>query len=266
MELLSTNMKNYSETTSGILYLVATPLGNLEDITLRAINTLKKVDLIAAEDTRRAKKLLTHYQITTPVTSYFEHTSFRKTQSLLAQLREGKDLALISEAGTPAISDPGYRLTKLAIENTIQITPIPGPSAVITALSGSGLPTHSFIFEGFLPRKTGKRRSLFLSLQDQERTLVFYESPRRLLSTLQDLLRVLGDRQIVVARELTKMFEEIVRGKTSDIIGSFEDKTIKGEITILVSGSSFPVNPSPLTDPEKCVKKAKRNKKSYGKD
>ena len=266
MVLPSTNMKKNSDTTCGILYLVATPLGNLEDITLRAINTLKEVDLIAAEDTRRAKKLLTHYQISTPVTSYFEHTSFKKTQSLLAHLKEGKDLALISEAGTPSISDPGYRLTRLAIENTITVIPIPGPSAVITALSASGLPTHSFIFEGFLPRKTGKRRNLFLSLQNQERTLVFYESPRRLLTTLQDLLQVLGDRQIVVARELTKMFEEIVRGKISEVIGVFEGKTIKGEITILVSGSSFPGNPSPLTDPVKCVNKARRNKKSYGKD
>jgi 16S rRNA (cytidine1402-2'-O)-methyltransferase len=259
-------MEKDLDANCGTLYLVATPLGNLEDITLRALNTLREVDLIAAEDTRRAKKLFAHYQITTPVTSYFEHTSFRKTQSLIAQLKEGKNLALISEAGTPSISDPGYKLTRLAIENSIQVTPIPGPSAVIAALSASGLPTHSFIFEGFLPRKTSKRRNLFLSLQDQERTLVFYESPRRLLTTLQDLLEVLGNRHIVVARELTKMFEEIVRGNITDVITVFEGKPVKGEITILVSGSTFPGNPAPLTGPVKCDTRSKRTKKSYGKN
>ena len=259
-------MEKDFDANCGTLYLVATPLGNLEDITLRALNTLREVDLIAAEDTRRAKKLFAHYQITTPVTSYFEHTSFRKTQSLISQLKEGKNLALISEAGTPSISDPGYKLTRLAIENSIQVTPIPGPSAVIAALSASGLPTHSFIFEGFLPRKTSKRRNLFLSLQDQERTLVFYESPRRLLTTLQELLEVLGNRHIVVARELTKMFEEIVRGNITDVITVFEGKTVKGEITILVSGSTFPGNPAPLTGPVKCDTRAKRTKKSYGKN
>ena len=254
------------DTTRGTLYLVATPLGNLQDITLRALHTLREANLIAAEDTRRAKKLLTHYQITTPVTSYFEHTSLRKTQSLISQLKEGKSIALISEAGTPSISDPGYKLTKLAIESSIQVTPIPGPSAVITALSASGLPTHSFIFEGFIPRKTSKRRNLFHSLQDQERTLVFYESPRRLLTTLQELLEVLGNRHIVVTRELTKMFEEIVRGNIADVITFFEGKTVKGEITILVSGSTYPGNPAPLTVPAKCDTRAGRTKKSYGKN
>lgn len=259
-------MQKNLDTTWGTLYLVATPLGNLEDITLRALHTLREANLIAAEDTRRAKKLLTHYQITTPVTSYFEHTSLRKTQSLISQLKEGKSIALISEAGTPSISDPGYKLTKLAIENSIQVTPIPGPSAVITALSASGLPTHSFIFEGFIPRKTSKRRNLFHSLQDQKRTLVFYESPRRLLTTLQELLEVLGNRHIVVARELTKMFEEIVRGNITDIITLFEGKTVKGEITILVSGSTYPGNPAPLTVPAKCDTRAGDTKKSYGKN
>jgi 16S rRNA (cytidine1402-2'-O)-methyltransferase len=259
-------MKTFLDITCGTLYLVATPLGNLDDITLRALTTLKEVDLIAAEDTRRAKKLLTHYQITAPVTSYFEHTSYKKTQALISQLKDGKNIALISEAGTPSISDPGYKLTRLAIENSIQVTPIPGPSAVIAALSASGLPTHSFIFEGFLPRKTSKRRKLFLSFQDQERTLVFYESPRRLLFTLKELLEVLGNRHIVVARELTKVFEEIVRGNIADLITHFENKPVKGEITILVSGSTFPGNPPPLTGPVKCDKKGGRTKKSYGKN
>lgn len=227
-----------SETTCGKLYIVSTPIGNLEDITFRALRLLKEVDLIAAEDTRRTKKLLNHYQIKTPLTSYFEHTSVKKTQSLIAQLKSGKDIALVSEAGTPTISDPGYKLTKLAIENRIKVIPIPGVSALIAALSASGLPTNSFTFEGFIPRKPGKRRNFLLSLRDQKRTLIFYESPRRLLITLKDLLVVLGDRQIVIARELTKIFEEMIRGRTSEVIELLEDKTIKGEITILVSGIS----------------------------
>jgi 16S rRNA (cytidine1402-2'-O)-methyltransferase len=231
--------QNSSETTSGTLYLVSTPIGNLEDITLRALRVLQEVDLIAAEDTRRTKKLLNHYQIKTPLTSYFEHSSFKKTQSLLSQLKKGKDIALVSEAGTPSISDPGFKLTKRAIENRLKVVPIPGASASIAALSASGLPTNSFIFEGFIPRKPGKRRNFFLSLKDQEKTLIFYESPRRLITTLKDLLAVLGDRQIVIARELTKIFEEMIRGRTSEVIELLEDKTIKGEITILVSGIPF---------------------------
>ena len=235
----STKMKkNHSVTVSGTLYLVATPLGNLEDITLRALKILTEADLIAAEDTRKAKRLLNQYQIKTPLTSYFEHTSFKKTQSLLSQMKQGKDIALISEAGTPSISDPGYTLTKCAIENGINVIPIPGASALIAALSASGLPTHSFIFEGFIPRKQGKRKNLFLSLHDQPRTLIFYESPRRLLATLKDLFEVLGDRHIVIARELTKVFEEMIRGKTSEVIAQLEDKTIKGEITLLVAKAS----------------------------
>lgn len=229
--------QNVTEATSGTLYLVSTPIGNLEDITFRALRLLKEVDLIAAEDTRRTKKLLNHYQIKTPLTSYFEHTSVKKTQSLIAQLKKGKNIALVSEAGTPTISDPGYKLTKLAIENRIKVIPIPGVSALIAALSASGLPTNNFTFEGFIPRKPGKRRNFFLSLRDQKRTLIFYESPRRLLITLKDLLAVLGDRQIVIARELTKIFEEMIRGRTSEVIELLEDKTIKGEITILVSGN-----------------------------
>jgi 16S rRNA (cytidine1402-2'-O)-methyltransferase len=231
--------QNSSDTTSGTLYLVSTPIGNLEDITLRALRVLKEVDLIASEDTRRTKKLLNHYQIKTPLTSYFEHSSFKKTQSLLSQLEKGKEIALVSEAGTPSISDPGFKLTKRAIENRLKVVPIPGASASITALSASGLPTNSFIFEGFIPRKPGKRRNFFLSLKDQEKTLIFYESPRRLITTLKDLLAVLGDRQIVIARELTKIFEEMIRGRISEVIELLEDKTIKGEITILVSGIPF---------------------------
>ena len=232
--------QHVSEATSGTLYIVSTPIGNLEDITLRALNTLKEIDLIAAEDTRRTKKLLNHYQIETPLTSYFEYSGFRKAQSLISQLKKGKDIAIVSEAGTPSISDPGYKLTKLAIENNIKVIPIPGATALIAALSASGLPTNSFIFEGFIPRKSGKRRNFFLSLEDQPKTLIFYESPRRLLSSLKDILEVLGDREIVIARELTKIFEEVIRGKISEVIEFLEDKTIKGEITILVSGTPSP--------------------------
>jgi 16S rRNA (cytidine1402-2'-O)-methyltransferase len=242
----------HSDISSGILYLVATPIGNLEDITLRALRVLKEVDLIAAEDTRRTKKLLNHYQIATPVTSYFEHSSVRKTHSLIAQLKGGKQIALVSEAGTPSISDPGFTLTTQAIEHQIRVTPIPGPSALTAALSASGLPTHSFVFEGFVPRKAGKRKSLFVSLKGEIRTLILYESPRRVTATLRDLLTVLGERKIVIVRELTKMFEEIIRGNLSEVLAQLEGKTIKGEVTLVVSGT--PSSPPPgLIDREQRI-------------
>jgi 16S rRNA (cytidine1402-2'-O)-methyltransferase len=222
---------------AGTLYLVATPIGNLEDITLRAIRILKEVDLIAAEDTRRAKKLLGHYQITTPVTSYFAHSSPRKTQSLLTQIRAGSSIALISEAGTPSISDPGYALTRLAIDQNIPVVPVPGPAALIAALSASGLPTRSFIFEGFIPRKSGRRKNLFLALRDQPRTFILYESPHRVMATLDDLRAVLGEgRQIVIAREMTKLYEEFMRGTIAEVITGLTGRSIKGEVTIVVSG------------------------------
>lgn len=229
-----------SNTASGKLYVVSTPIGNLEDITLRALRILKEVDLIAAEDTRRTRKLLNHYHLKTPLTSYFEHSGLKKAQSLVSQLMKGKDIAIVSEAGTPAISDPGYRLTHLAIENHIDVIPIPGATALIAAVSVSGLPTDRFIFEGFIPRKSGKRRSFFSSLIDQPKTLIFYESPRRLLSSLTDLREVMGDRHIVVARELTKMYEEIIRGKVSEVTAGLKEKSIRGEITLLVSGTPPP--------------------------
>jgi 16S rRNA (cytidine1402-2'-O)-methyltransferase len=229
-------MKDKASCT-GTLYLVATPIGNLEDITLRAIRTLKEVDLIAAEDTRRARKLLGHYQITTPVTSYFAHSSIRKTQALLARLQEGSTIALISEAGTPSISDPGYVLTRLAINQHIKVVPVPGPAALIAALSASGLPTRSFIFEGFIPRKAGRRKKLFLALCDQPRTFILYESPHRVMATLEDLLTVLGEgRQIVIAREMTKLYEELLRGTIAEVMATLTGRVIKGEVTIVVSG------------------------------
>jgi 16S rRNA (cytidine1402-2'-O)-methyltransferase len=222
---------------AGTLYLVATPIGNLEDITLRAIRILKEVDLIAAEDTRRARKLLGHYQITSPVTSYFAHSNTRKTQALLSQLREGSSIALISEAGTPSISDPGYALTRLAIDQNIPVVPVPGPAALIAALSVSGLPTRSFIFEGFIPRKSGRRKNLFLALRDQPRTFILYESPHRVMATLEDLRAVLGEgRRIVIAREMTKLYEEFMRGTIAEVITALTGRSIKGEVTIVVSG------------------------------
>ena len=223
-------------TPLGKLYLVSTPIGNLADISFRAIHILKEVDLIAAEDTRRTKILLNHYQIKTPTTSYFEHNELKKGKRLVERMKRGENIALVSDAGTPAISDPGYRLLQTVMENNISVISIPGASAVIAALSISGLPTDSFIFEGFLPVKSKKRKNLFQSLAEERRTLIFYESPYRLHSTLQDLLEVLGDRKIVVARELTKLFEEVIRGNATNVIEQIEERRIKGEITLMVAG------------------------------
>jgi 16S rRNA (cytidine1402-2'-O)-methyltransferase len=223
--------------TSGILYVVSTPIGNLEDITLRALNTLQEVKLIAAEDTRRTRKLLTHYQIKTPLTSYFEHNEQSKSEYLLSLLKEGERIALVSDAGTPGISDPGYRLISKAIANHISVVPVPGVSSVTAALSVSGLPTHNFLFKGFIPPKKGKRRTLFNDIKDENVTVVLYESPRRLMASLEDLLDICGDRRIVIAREMTKVFEEVMRGRVSELIAQLKDKNIKGEITVMLEGS-----------------------------
>ena len=224
------------EQGNGILYIVSTPIGNLDDITLRALKTLRNVDLIAAEDTRRTRKLLSHFDIHTPLVSYFEGNELRRLDKLLSHLRGGKEIALVSDAGTPGISDPGYRLIHHAIENGISVIPIPGPSAVIAALSISGLPTDSFTFIGFLPRKGGKRRKLLEKLRDLDETSILYESPYRLAATLEDVLGACGDRKIVVTRELTKAFEEVIRGRISDVIDTLRGRTIRGEITIVLAG------------------------------
>jgi 16S rRNA (cytidine1402-2'-O)-methyltransferase len=220
----------------GVLYIVSTPIGNLDDITLRALKILKHVDLIAAEDTRRTRRLLSRFDIHTPLVSYFEHNELKRLDRLLSHLKRGKELALVSDAGTPGISDPGYRLIKQAIERGIPVIPIPGPSAVIAALSISGLPTDSYTFAGFLPKKGGKRRKLLDKLGDSDGTSILYESPRRLMVTLEDLLGVCGDRQIVVTRELTKAFEEVIRGRISEVIDTLKGRRIKGEITIVLAG------------------------------
>jgi 16S rRNA (cytidine1402-2'-O)-methyltransferase len=220
----------------GVLYIVSTPIGNLDDITLRALKTLRHVDLIAAEDTRRTRKLLSFFDIHTPLVSYFERNELKRLDKLLSRMKTGKEIALVSDAGTPGISDPGYRLIQQAIERGIPVIPIPGPSAVIVALSISGLPTDSFYFAGFLPKKGGKRRKLLEKLGDLDATSILYESPHRLMKTLEDLLEVCGDRQIVITRELTKAFEEAIRDSISEVINTLEGRRIKGEVTIVLGG------------------------------
>jgi 16S rRNA (cytidine1402-2'-O)-methyltransferase len=223
---------------AGVLYIVATPIGNLEDITLRALRILKEVDLIAAEDTRHTQHLLSHYGVKTALTSYHEHNERRKAQLLVERLRRGEKIALVTDAGTPAISDPGYRLVSAAIAAAIPVTPIPGPSAVTAVLTASGLPPNRFAFEGFLPGTKKDRRGRLLELQDDSRTLVFYESPHRLKESLSDIREILGDREIVLAREMTKVHEEFRRGLVSELVAKLENQELRGEITLAVKGSS----------------------------
>ncbi len=216
-----------------MLYIVSTPIGNLKDITLRAIEVLKQVDLIAAEDTRRTKILTTHYGIGTPLTSYFEYNKIRKAEHLIRLLKEGKDVALVSDAGTPGISDPGYVIIKKALEEGVEVIPIPGPAGFLAALSVSGLPTNKFVFEGFLSNKSSQRQKRIKELSGEERTVILYESPHRLLKTLADIQKVMGDIDIVCARELTKKFEEVRRERVSEAIEHFSNTKILGEFILL---------------------------------
>lgn len=218
-----------------MLYIVSTPIGNLKDITLRALETLKEADLIAAEDTRHTKILLNHYQITTPTTSYFEHNQFRKGDFLLEKLKQGQKIALVTDAGTPGISDPGFHLIKLARENQIPITAIPGPTALITALSLSGLPAHSFIFEGFLPVKSVARRKKLSEFRNEKRTIIFYESPHRILKTLKDIEEILDNPRVVLARELTKKFEEIKEASACELAQFLSKNKPRGELVTLIN-------------------------------
>lgn len=218
-----------------MLYIVATPIGNLGDITYRAVDTLKSVNLIAAEDTRHTRILCNRYDIQTPLTSYFEHNKIKKADHILKLLAEGKDVALVTDAGTPGISDPGYYLIRLAKQNNIAITALPGATALITALSLSGLPCHNFIFEGFLPVKSAARRKKLEQFKKEERTLIFYESPHRIVRALADIEDVLGDPHVACARELTKKFEEIKEGPASEIKEHFSVKKPKGEFVLLIS-------------------------------
>ncbi len=217
-----------------MLYIVSTPIGNLQDITLRALDVLKTVDLIAAEDTRHTKNLLAHFQIHTPLTSYFEHNELRKSEYIVGLLQEGKNIALVTDAGTPGISDPGYRLIQQAHENKISMTVIPGPCALIAALSLAALPMDSFIFAGFLPVKSIGRKKKLTEFKKETRTVVFYESPHRILKTLQDMAEVLGDWDVVVAREITKKFEEVRRGKAQEILDHFHKTAPKGEFVVVL--------------------------------
>ena len=222
---------------AGTLYIVSTPIGNLEDITLRALNILRDVQIIAAEDTRHTQKLLQHYHISTAQTSYHDHNKEEKAEVLISRLQEGHDVALVSDAGTPGISDPGYYLINRAIEEGIRVMPVPGPSASIAALSVSGLPTDAFVFEGFLPSKKTARQKKLRELSGERRTLILFEAPHRLASTLKDIAEVLGDRKIVLTRELTKIFEEVIRGRVSEVIAKIEGRRLKGEMTLLLEGA-----------------------------
>jgi len=223
---------------SGKLYIVSTPIGNLEDITLRALEILKGADVIACEDTRTTRKLITRYAIERPLVSYHEHNELEKSNEILSLLRDGRSVALVSDAGTPCISDPGYRLVKLASENGIEVLSIPGPSAAISALSVSGLPTSHFAFFGFPPR-TKKHLADFLArIKNYPETLVFYESPNRVIKTLRAILEIFGDRNVSLSREMTKLYEETLRGKVSAVLGEIEKRgEIRGEVTIVVEGA-----------------------------
>ncbi|MGC1455405.1 MAG: 16S rRNA (cytidine(1402)-2'-O)-methyltransferase [Nitrospirota bacterium] len=223
---------------TGTLYIVATPIGNLEDMTLRAIRTLKEADLVAAEDTRHTRHLLDRYQIETQLTSYHDHNKEEKAPVLVARMLEGKSVALVSDAGTPGISDPGYFLINLAIDQEIPVVPIPGATAAIAALSVSGMPTDRFIFEGFLPAKHLARLKRLKELAAEERTLVFYEAPHKIIRAIEDMFEVLGDRRAVITRELTKIHEEAIRGTLSKCLKRLQEGTIKGEFTVIVHGAT----------------------------
>ena len=222
----------------GLLYIVATPIGNLEDITLRALRVLKEVDVIAAEDTRHTQILLSHHDIHTPLTSYHEHNEKTKAQDLVARLARGQNIALVSDAGTPTISDPGFRLVVQAIRAGVRIIPIPGASALTAVLSATGLPTDRFVFEGFLPAKKKQRRERLQILRDEIRTLIFYEAPHRLRDALDDIHELLGNREAVLAREVSKIHEEFLRGPISELVRSLGGGDVRGEVTLIISGSA----------------------------
>ena len=219
----------------GTLYIVATPIGNLEDITFRAVRVLREADLIACEDTRQTRKLLDHYAIEKPAISYHEHNEAERAQELIGKLQQGLTIAQVSDAGMPGVSDPGYRVVKLAIEHGISVIPVPGPSATLTALAGSGLPTDAFEFRGFLPAKSGQRRTALEQMRDLQHTMIVYEAPHRIKEALEDIVRTLGaDRPVVIARELTKLHEEFIRGTASEVLERIQGRELRGEITLLI--------------------------------
>jgi 16S rRNA (cytidine1402-2'-O)-methyltransferase len=233
---------------TGVLYVVGTPIGNLEDITHRALRVLREADLIACEDTRQTRKLLDHYQISTPTLSYHEHNEAARAEELVRKLEDGVNIAQVSDAGMPGISDPGYRLIKLAIDRGITVVPIPGASALVTALVGSALPTDAFEFHGFLPAKRGQRRSALEAFARAGHTIVVYEAPHRIRETLEDIVAVLGPgRPVVVARELTKIHEEFIRGTATEVLSQVQSRELKGEITLLIgAGEARPSAAEPV--------------------
>jgi 16S rRNA (cytidine1402-2'-O)-methyltransferase len=218
----------------GCLYLVATPIGNLEDMSLRALRILKEADLIACEDTRQTLKLLSHFEIRKPLESYHEHNEMTRAPELIVRMEEGARVALVSDAGTPVISDPGHRLVSLCLRHKLAVIPIPGASAIVAALAACGLPSEEFTFLGFLPARSAERRRRLQRLASEPRSLVLYEAPHRLYATLRDALDILGDRHAAVARELTKIHEEFLRGRVTDLIRAFEEKEPRGEITLII--------------------------------
>ncbi len=223
---------------AGTLFVVATPIGNLEDMTQRAIRVLKEVTLIAAEDTRHSRKLLSHFGIHTPMISYYDHVERQKAPQLIARLKGGADIALISDAGTPGIADPGYRLVSAAIEAGVRVVPIPGVSALTATLSVAGLPTDRFVFEGFVPQRAGARAAFYQALRDEPRTVVCFEAGRRLDASLAALAEAMGERDVVVAREVTKLFEEFARGPASAVRARLDGAPVRGEVTLLIAPSA----------------------------
>ncbi len=238
--------ESQNDSTGGCLYLVATPIGNLEDITVRALRVLKEADLIACEDTRQTQKLLQHYGIHKELVSYHAHNELTRAPELVIELEQGAQVALVSDAGTPVVSDPGHRLVTLCLRHHIPVIPIPGPSAFVAALAASGLPTEEFLFVGFLPSRAGARRKALDALKNEPRTIVLYEAPHRLVETLADAADMMGPRPAVVAREITKIHEEFLRGNLADLRDAARERAPRGEITLLIGpGDGLPAAPNP---------------------
>jgi 16S rRNA (cytidine1402-2'-O)-methyltransferase len=234
---------NANPAEAGCLFLVATPIGNLEDITLRALRVLKEADLVACEDTRQTQKLLTHYGLRKRLVSYHEHNEMTRAPELVIEMEQGAQVALVSDAGMPVISDPGHRLVALCLRHRLPVVPIPGPSALVAALAASGMPTEEFLFVGFLPSRAGERRKALSQLAAQPRTLVLYEAPHRLEETLKDALAIFGARPAVIAREVTKLHEEFLRGQLPELLEQIRRKPLRGEMTLLI-GAETPQQPA----------------------
>jgi 16S rRNA (cytidine1402-2'-O)-methyltransferase len=242
---------------TGTLYIVATPIGNLEDITLRALRVLKEVDWIACEDTRQTRKLLEHFGIAKPMMSYYEHNEAARAAELVERMMTGASVALVTDAGTPLVSDPGYRLVQAAIAAAIRVVPVPGPSAAVGALSAAGLPTDAFRFCGFLPPKSSQRRKTLEQLKPETGTLIFYETPHRILEALEDVSAVMGPRPVVIARELTKLHEEFLRGTAAELRAELASRpSVKGEITLLIGkGEAFEADGTPIEEAVRAAEK-----------